>query len=140
VTVYGDGSGVIFRELSGGLDVVAHENTHAVTQCTSDLVYRDESGALNESFSDMLGNSAEFFAAEPLSSNCVQAAGQTSCADWTIGEDVFLPADAVPGFRNMADPEEDSDSDDYSERLLGPPIGASCTPTAPSPTTPTTCW
>ena len=36
VTVYGDGSGVIFRELSGGLDVVAHENTHAVTQCTSE--------------------------------------------------------------------------------------------------------
>lgn len=119
VTVYGDGSGVIFRELSGGLDVVAHENTHAVTQCTSDLVYRDESGALNESFSDMLGNSAEFFAAEPLSSNCVLAAGQASCADWTIGEDVFLPADAVPGFRNMADPEEDNDPDDYSERLLG---------------------
>jgi bacillolysin len=119
VTVYGDGSGVIFRELSGGLDVVAHENTHAVTQCTSDLVYRNESGALNESFSDMLGNSAEFFAAEPLSSNCVRAAGQASCADWTIGEDVFLPADAVPGFRNMADPEEDNDPDDYSERLLG---------------------
>jgi bacillolysin len=119
VTVYGDGSGVVFRELSGGLDVVAHENTHAVTQCTSDLVYRDESGALNESFSDMLGNSAEFFAAEPLSSNCVRAAGQASCADWTIGEDVFLPADAVPGFRNMADPEEDNDPDDYSERFLG---------------------
>jgi bacillolysin len=119
VTVYGDGSGVIFRELSGGLDVVAHENTHAVTQCTSNLVYRNESGALNESFSDMLGNSAEFFAAEPLSSNCVLASGQTSCADWTIGEDVFLPADAVPGFRNMADPEEDNDPDDYSERLLG---------------------
>jgi bacillolysin len=119
VTVYGDGSGVIFRELSGGLDVVAHENTHAVTQCTSNLVYRDESGALNESFSDMLGNSAEFFAVEPLSSNCVRAAGQAACADWTIGEDVYLPADAVPGFRNMADPEEDNDPDDYSERLLG---------------------
>jgi bacillolysin len=140
VTVYGDGSGVIFRELSGGLDVVAHENTHAVTQCTSDLVYRNESGALNESFSDMLGNSAEFFAAEPLSSNCVRAAGQASCADWTIGEDVFLPADAVPGFRNMADPEEDNDPDDYSERSSAAPIEASCTPTAPSPTTPTTCW
>ena len=119
VTVYGDGSGVIFRELSGGLDVVAHENTHAVTQCTSNLVYRNESGALNESFSDMLGNSAEFFAAEPRRSNCVLAARQTACADWTIGEDVFLPADAVPGFRNMADPEEDNDPDDYSERLLG---------------------
>jgi Zn-dependent metalloprotease len=119
VTVYGDGSGVIFRELSGGLDVVAHENTHAVTQCTSNLVYRDESGALNESFSDMLGNSAEFFAQEPRSSNCVRATGQSICADWTIGEDVYLPSDAVPGFRNMADPEEDNDPDDYSELLVG---------------------
>ena len=119
VTVYGNGSGVIFRELSGGLDVVAHENTHAVTQCTSNLVYRDESGALNESFSDMMGNSAEFFASEPPSSNCVRASGQTSCADWTIGEDVFIPADTVPGFRNMADPEEDNDPDDYSELLVG---------------------
>ena len=119
VTVYGDGSGVIFRELSGGLDVVAHENTHAVTQCTSNLVYRNESGALNESFSDMLGNSAEFFAQEPLSSHCVRAAGQSICADWTIGEDVYVPSDAVPGFRNMADPEEDNDPDDYSELLVG---------------------
>jgi bacillolysin len=119
VTVYGDGSGVIFRELSGGLDVVAHENTHAVTQCTSNLVYRNESGALNESFSDMLGNSAEFFAAEARTSNCVRARGQSTCADWTIGEDVYLPADVVPGFRNMADPEEDNDPDDYSERFLG---------------------
>jgi Zn-dependent metalloprotease len=119
VTVYGDGSGVIFRELSGGLDVVAHENTHAITQCTSNLVYRNESGALNESFSDMLGNSAEFFAQEPLSSNCVRATGQSICADWTIGEDVYLPADVVPGFRNMADPEEDNDPDDYSELLVG---------------------
>jgi bacillolysin len=119
VTVYGDGSGTVFRSLSGGLDVVAHENTHAITQCTSDLMYRGESGALNESFSDMLGNSAEFFAAEPLSSNCVRAAGQSACADWTIGEDVDVRTDAAPGFRNMADPEEDNDPDDYSELLLG---------------------
>lgn len=119
LTVYGNGSGVVFRQLSSGLDVVAHENTHAVTQCTSDLFYRDESGALNESFSDMMGNSVEVFAAEPLSSNCVRATGQTECADWTIGEDVFVPTDTVPGFRNMADPEEDNDPDNYSELFVG---------------------
>jgi bacillolysin len=118
-TIYGDGDGVIFRELSGGLDVVAHENTHAVTDCTSNLIYQNESGALNESFSDILGNSAEFYAAEPTSSNCVRASGQASCADWWIGEDVYLPADSVPGFRNMADPSEDGDPDHHSERYTG---------------------
>jgi bacillolysin len=118
-TVYGDGDGTVFRSLSGGLDVVAHEHTHGVTDCTSNLIYQDESGALNEAFSDMLGNSAEFFANEAASSNCVKNAGQSSCADWWIGEDVFLPVDIVVGFRNMADPREDDDPDHYSERQIG---------------------
>ena len=58
---YGDGT-VTFRELSGGLDVVTHEFTHGVTEFTSGLIYQDESGALNEAFSDMMGNSSEFYA------------------------------------------------------------------------------
>jgi bacillolysin len=107
-TAYGDGDGIIFRELSGGLDVVAHEHTHGVTNCTSKLAYTNEPGALNEAFSDMLGSSAEFFANEPFVT-----------ADWLIGEDVYLPADAVAGFRNMADPEEDDDPDHYLERYTG---------------------
>jgi Zn-dependent metalloprotease len=37
------------------LDVIAHELTHGVTEFSSNLVYRDQSGALNESFSDILG-------------------------------------------------------------------------------------
>jgi Zn-dependent metalloprotease len=108
-TVYGDGDGSVFRELSGGLDVVAHEHTHGVTDCTSALVYQNESGALNESFSDMLGNSAEFFA----------GARDTRPADWLIGEDVYVPADSAAGFRNMADPREDGDPDHYVERQVG---------------------
>jgi bacillolysin len=118
-TVYGDGDGVFFREFSGALDVVAHEHTHGVTECTSNLIYQDESGALNEAFSDMLGNSAEFFANESTASNCVRASGQSACADWWTGEDIFLLADAVVGARNMADPREDDDPDHYSERQIG---------------------
>jgi Zn-dependent metalloprotease len=110
--VYGDGDGTTFRELSGGLDVVAHESAHAVTDCTSALVYQDESGALNEAFSDMMGNGAEFFAA----SSGRDPAGSP---DWLIGEDVYLPASAQPGFRNMSDPAEDGDPDHYSERQIG---------------------
>jgi hypothetical protein len=108
--VYGDGNGTTLRELSGALDVVAHEHGHGVTECTSNLDYVNQPGALNESFSDMMGNSAEFFANEPPASNCTLASGQTACADWWVAEDVTLTADAKPGFRNMADPEEDFSS------------------------------
>ncbi len=117
-TVYGDGDGVSRREFSAGLDVVGHEHGHGVTDCTSNLIYQNQSGALNESFSDIMGNSAEFFANEPSSSNCVRATGQTECADWWIAEDVSLASDTVPGFRNMADPEEDADPDHYSEYIV----------------------
>ncbi len=40
---------------SGALDIVGHELTHGVTDYTSSLIYQNESGALNESFSDIMG-------------------------------------------------------------------------------------
>ncbi len=58
--VYGDGNpGNDLDDYSRGLDVVAHELTHAVTDATSDLVYSDESGALNEAMSDIFGATTE---------------------------------------------------------------------------------
>jgi bacillolysin len=113
-TVYGDGDGIEFREFSGSFDVVAHEHTHGITDCTSDLVYQNESGALNESFSDVLGNSAEFWAASVGRDPAVTA-------DWLVGEDIDVrnPPDIVRGFRNMGDPREDDDPDHYSERYTG---------------------
>ncbi|MGT2378058.1 M4 family metallopeptidase [Staphylococcus aureus] len=51
--IYGDGDGRTFTSLSGANDVVAHELTHGVTQETANLEYKDQSGALNESFSDV---------------------------------------------------------------------------------------
>ena len=110
---YGDGDGTVtFRELSGGLDVTTHEFTHGVTEFTSGLIYQGESGALNESFSDMMGNSSEYFAR-------TNGLDPTVGPDWQIGEDVYLPDDDAPGFRNMADPDEDEDPDYYTERYTG---------------------
>ena len=43
------------------LDVVAHELTHAVTDTSSELIYSNESGALNEAMSDIFGASVEAF-------------------------------------------------------------------------------
>ena len=89
---------------SGALDVVAHELTHGLTDYSSGLDYQNESGALNEAFSDMLGTSAEFF---------YQAPGTgTRQADYLIGEDVFRPG----GIRSMSNPAQFGDPDHYSRR------------------------
>ena len=72
--------------LAGALDIVAHELTHGLTDYTSDLIYRNESGALNEAFSDILGTSVEFFYQTP-------GTGLRQ-ADYLIGEDVFRPGGA----------------------------------------------
>ncbi len=108
---YGDGDRRNFIEFSGGLDVVGHELTHGVTEFTSNLIYENESGALNESFSDIIGNSIEFFAA---------AGGRdpAGAPDWLIAEDISVAPDTQPGFRNMGDPREDADPDHYSEFIV----------------------
>lgn len=116
--VYGNGDGVTFRPLSGAHDVVAHELTHAVTECTSALVYWNEPGALNEAFSDILATIAEFELAEPLNSNCRRAAGQSTCADWWIGEDVWLGGGGL-GLRSLADPGAGRQPAHYSARYTG---------------------
>ncbi len=55
--VFGDGNG---KALST-LDIVAHELAHGVTQYSSRLIYQGESGALNESFSDIMGKGVEYY-------------------------------------------------------------------------------
>lgn len=88
---YGDGDGTAFGNLSS-IDVVAHEFTHALTGYTADLAYAYESGALNESFSDIFATMIEFYA-EP------------SCANWILGENV-VTTPGKNGLRNMADPHD----------------------------------
>ena len=51
--IYGDGDNDNYLPFSGAKDVVAHEITHGITQETANLVYENQPGALNESFSDV---------------------------------------------------------------------------------------
>lgn len=99
--------------LAGGLDVVAHELSHAVTSATSNLIYQNESGALNEAFSDIIGTSVEFF---------YQPAGSgIGKADYLCGEDVVrgvLPG-ALNGLRSLENPAAYGDPDHYSKRFVG---------------------
>lgn len=103
--VYGDGDGSTFIPLSGSLDVIAHELTHAVTDTTADLVYQNESGAINESMSDIFGTLVEYhFNNNP---------------DWLMGEDIYTPGTSGDALRSMADPTENGDPDHYSKRYVG---------------------
>ncbi|ABS33793.1 M4 family metallopeptidase [Clostridium botulinum] len=56
---FGDGDGIYFSSLAKSLDVVGHELSHGVTNKESNLKYENESGALNESFSDIMGVAVE---------------------------------------------------------------------------------
>jgi Zn-dependent metalloprotease len=94
--VYGDGSGRILKKgsLTKAIDVVAHELTHGVTQFTANLVYSKQSGALNESFSDVFGSLVKQYGLQ-------QRADQ---ADWLIGEGILGSALHGAALRSMKAP------------------------------------
>jgi Zn-dependent metalloprotease len=79
--VYGDGSGEVFEVggLTRDVAVIAHELTHGITQYTAGLNYSAQSGALNESFSDVFGSLVKQYGLE-------QTAEQ---ADWLIGAGIL---------------------------------------------------
>ncbi|GAA3749580.1 hypothetical protein GCM10022225_37310 [Plantactinospora mayteni] len=87
---------MIFGEEMTKLDVVAHELTHGVTFHSADLWYMYQSGALNESFSDIFGEAIEHFA--------------TGRNDWLIG--ASIPGGAL---RSMADPPQYGDPGHYTD-------------------------
>ena len=115
LAVFGEGlppnilvGGQRFDFFSGALDIVAHELAHGVTDFTSALLYMDESGALNEAFSDIIGTGVEHYA-EGFYRN---GAGH---ADYLLGEDAVEPN----GIRSMDNPQLFGDPDHYSLRFLG---------------------
>ncbi len=87
-----------WRSLAGCPDVIAHEWGHAITEYTSGLVYQKEPGALNESFSDMIGAAFEF------------AHDTLDTPDWLMGENGRTTG---VGFRSMSDPHVYGDPDYY---------------------------
>jgi hypothetical protein len=92
--VYGDGDGQVFKTFTDALDVIAHELTHGVTQFTAQLAYQGQSGALNESMSDVFGSMLKQWARK-------QTVDQ---ADWLIGADIFTTSFKGRALRDMANP------------------------------------
>ena len=102
--VYGDGDGRIFVSFTGFVDVIGHELTHGVTQFTSSLEYEDQSGALNEHFSDVMGSLVKQW-----------KKGQTAAqADWLIGQGLLGPGIQGVALRSMKAP-----GTAYNDPLLG---------------------
>jgi Zn-dependent metalloprotease len=89
-----------FESFSKYLDVIAHELTHGVTQYTCGLVYRDQSGALNESISDIFGM---------IISNYYQVS-DTSTQNWKWQLGPGLASNGGP-LRNFSDPTKTNDPD-----------------------------
>ncbi|MDD3741188.1 MAG: M4 family metallopeptidase [Bacteroidales bacterium] len=89
---YGDGTETVTPLTT--VDICGHEITHGLTSYTCNLVYQDESGALNESFSDIFGTAIEFYSVPAY-------------ADWTVGEDIGMV------FRSLADPNSSGKPDTY---------------------------
>ena len=92
--VFGDGDGVIFERFTSSLDVIGHELAHGVTEHTAGLLYQGQSGALNESVSDVFGVLVK-----------QHSLGQTAeQADWLVGAELLNPSVQGRALRDMRNP------------------------------------
>ena len=99
--VFGDGDGEVFERFTISLTVIGHELAHGVTQFTSGLEYEGQSGALNESMSDVFGVLVEQYA---LGQSVEQAS-------WLVGEGLFTPEVEGTALRSMKAPGTAYDDD-----------------------------
>ena len=88
---FGDGATTFYPLVS--LDVSSHEVSHGFTEQNSGLVYSSMSGGMNEAFSDMAGEAAEYY--------------MNGTNDWMVGEQIFKGNGAL---RYMDDPTQDGSS------------------------------
>ena len=108
--VYGDGdedlpvSQRLFNRFTASLDVIAHELTHGVTQFSANLEYRNQSGALNEHFSDVFGALVKQWKRQ-------QSAQE---ADWLIGSELLTDNVQGTAIRSMKAP-----GSAYDDPVLG---------------------
>ncbi|WP_263383737.1 M4 family metallopeptidase [Granulicella arctica] len=102
--IFGDGDGVLFNSFTGSVDVIGHELTHGVTGSEANLIYLGQSGALNESISDVFGSCVKQFVLN-------QTADQ---ADWLIGAGLLAKSIQGVALRSMKAP-----GTAYDDPMLG---------------------
>jgi Zn-dependent metalloprotease len=92
--VFGDGDGELFNRFTISVDIIGHELTHGMTDSESGLIYWAQSGALNESISDVFGSMVKQYV---LNEKADQA-------DWLIGEGLLTDKVNGVALRSMKAP------------------------------------
>lgn len=99
--VFGDGDGLIFKNMTSSDDFVGHEFMHGVTQYSAGVGYEGEAGAINESLSDIFGTIFRQW----------KRSWDVSHSDWMIGADMMGPVAIQNGWlclRSLSDPSSTS--------------------------------
>jgi Zn-dependent metalloprotease len=109
--IFGDGDNDLFSRLTQSIDIVAHELTHGVTQYTANLEYRGQSGALNESMSDVFGSLVKQWSLSQKAAD----------ADWLLGAECWTPNIDGDALRSLKNP---GSAYDAPRDRQGPPAGA----------------
>ncbi len=92
--LFGDGLNYFYPLVD--INVSVHEISHGFTDFNSDLIYRNESGGMNEAFSDIAGEAGEYY--------------WKGSVDWFVGGDVIKNGD---GLRFFETPSNDGRSIDH---------------------------
>jgi len=113
--VFGDGSDKLSNP-GAAKDIFGHEFAHGFTASESNLTYQNQSGAINEAVSDIMGSGAQAWIISGGSASNNPSSWTTNDAVWTMGD-----GHATGSFlRYMDDPEENgSNKDDYNDRYTG---------------------
>ena len=94
---FGDGASTFYPLVS--LDVTSHEISHGYTEQNSDLEYIGQSGGMNEAYSDIAGEAAEYY--------------DRGAADFLVGADIVKTSAGIGGaLRFMCNPTQDGGSID----------------------------
>jgi Zn-dependent metalloprotease len=107
--IFGDGDGAAFIGFTKAVDVIGHELTHGVTEFTCNLDYHFQSGALNESMSDVFGSLVKQYALQQTAAS----------ADWLIGNGILGPAIHGIALRSMKAPGTAFEGDDQPATMAG---------------------
>jgi len=102
--VFGDGDQQLFNRFTIALDVIGHELAHGVTEDEAKLMYFNQSGALNESLSDVFGSLIKQYALQQTAQD----------ADWLIGKGLFTKKIKGTALRSMKAP-----GTAFDDKLLG---------------------
>ncbi|USV99396.1 M4 family metallopeptidase [Pseudomonas pergaminensis] len=102
--VFGDGDAQLFNRFTVALDVIGHELAHGVTEDEAKLMYFNQSGALNESLSDVFGSLIKQYALKQSAED----------ADWLIGKGLFTKKIKGTALRSMKAP-----GTAFDDKLLG---------------------